>query len=286
MRLLLTLLGGEPGWSDPALAERREFSAEVADALRQTLPGLKVEIVDELELKLTTEAGGDSSAFLQNAYDALKQSPGHRAEIVAKFVAGVVESFSVLNRRTERSRIVPLVKDRKWLDEARGGLQHRGKPAPPEFIYDDFDEELVVLYAEDLPNNVRYLVPDDLEHVHVCREELRALACANLQRILPRIQYHQTSGVYLIGAGGTFEASLLLLDSVWDVAELCGPGELLVGIPTRDMLLATRSQGVEDVEKMKFITGMAYRTGTYRLTPRLFVRRGGQFAPYRGAPPR
>jgi uncharacterized protein YtpQ (UPF0354 family) len=277
MRLLLTLLGGEPGWSDPALAERREFSAQVADTLRRTLPALKVEILDELELKLTTEAGGESTAFLQNAYDALKQSPAHRAEIIAKFVAGVVESFSALNRRTERSRIVPLVKDRKWLDEARDGLQHRGKPTPPEFIYDEFDEELVVLYAEDLPNNVRYLVPDDLEHVQVRREGLRALACANLQRILPRIQFHQTSGVYLIGAGGTFEASLLLLDSVWEDPELCGPGELIVSIPTRDMLLAIRSQSAEDVEKMKFIAGMAYRTGTYRLTPRLFIRRHGRF---------
>lgn len=282
MRVLWTLQGGDPGWADPGLAERREFAARFAEALRAALPGVTVAIAGELELKLTTSTGGESTAFLQNAFDTFKQSPAHREAIIAKFVAGVKESFAAMDRRTDGTRIVPLVKDRAWLAETRGGLQQRGAASTPEMVYDDFDEELVILYAEDLPNNVRYLTPADLEQVQVARTDLRQVACANLQRILPKLQYHQTHGVYLIGAGGTFEASLLLLDSVWTAPELAGPGELLVGIPTRDMLIATRKQSEEDAEKLKFLAGMAYRSGTYRLTPRLFVQRGGTFVGYDG----
>ena len=53
------------------------------------------------------------------------------------------------------ARIVPVVKDRQWLADNVRGLRDRGAEA--DFIYDDFNEELVVVYAEDTENRVRYL---------------------------------------------------------------------------------------------------------------------------------
>src|SRR4029450_9414253 len=91
----------------------------------------------------------------------------------------------------------------------------RGAKEVPEHVYEDFSPDLIVVYAEDSPKNIRYLVPKDLELAKIDRAELRALACENLKRILPKIERHGTDGLYMLTAGGDYEASLLLLDSIW-----------------------------------------------------------------------
>ena len=126
-----------------------------------------------------------------------------------------IETFGIVQDGVDRTRIVPVIKDRSWLEETRQALLSRGAKESPEHVYEDFGQELIILYAEDSPKNIRYLGPKDLELAKVERSELKALACENLKRLLPKIERHGTGGVYMVTAGGDYEASLLLLDSIW-----------------------------------------------------------------------
>ena len=159
----------------------------------------------------------------------------------------------------------------------------RGAKEVPEHVYEDFSPDLIILYAEDSPKNIRYLGPKDLELAKIQRPELRALACANLKRLLPKIERHGTNGLYMITAGGDYEASLLLLDSIWSGGEMDVKGEVVVAIPTRDLLLVTGSQNPQGIEKMKQMVKEASTSGSYRLTQKLFVYRSGRFGEFTSA---
>jgi uncharacterized protein YtpQ (UPF0354 family) len=54
-------------------------------------------------------------------------------------------------------------------------------------------------------------------------------------------------------------------------------GEVVVAVPTRDVLLVTGSEDTDKLTKMKQIVQEAFSKGSYRLTTRLFVYRNGLF---------
>lgn len=197
--------------------------------------------------------------------------------MIQRCVKAGLETFRTIRDGVDRTRIVPVIKDRPWLEETRQALVNRGAKEVPEHLYEDFSPDLIILYAEDSAKNIRYLRPKDLELAMIERSELRTLACANLKRLLPKIERHGTNGLYVITAGGDYEASLLLLDSIWSGSQMDVQGDVVVAIPTRDVLLVTGSQNQQGIEKMKQMVKEASTGGSYRLTERLFIYRDGKF---------
>jgi len=249
--------------------------------MRQSQPGLSVVIVKDLELKIKSADGRSSTSLLHNAYDMYKQEPKAKIDVIQRFVTAGLETVNSLREGIDRTRIVPVIKDRPWLVEMCQAMLSRGAKESPEHVYEDFSPDLIVLYAEDSPKNIRYLVTKDLEVAKIARAELRKLACENLNRLLPEIKYHGTNGFYMLTAGGDYEASLLLLDSVWNGGQIDVKGDLVVAIPTRDLLLVTGSQNPQGIEKMKKMVDEAFGRFAYRLTRKLLVYRNGGFAEFR-----
>jgi uncharacterized protein YtpQ (UPF0354 family) len=258
-----------------------DFTREFAGALGQARPGLKVAVVRDLQMEVTSATGREPMLFLDNAYDTYKQDPKAKAVVMQRYVNAYLDTMGRLPEEVDRTRIVPVIKDRPWLQEMRQGLLSRGAKQIPEQVYEDFSPDLVIVYAEDSPRNIRYLTPKDLEHAKIERRELRQLAFENLERLLPKIERHGTNGLYMITAGGDYEASLLLIDSIWSGGQLAVKGDIVVAIPTRDMLLVTGSEDSQGIEKMKSIVQEASNGGSYRLTPKLFVYRSGKFEEFR-----
>ncbi|MBN9692912.1 MAG: DUF1444 family protein [Verrucomicrobia bacterium] len=281
-QLVLAAVGLCFGCSQSGVVTPREFTREFAEALRKASPELKVAVVRDLELKITSADGRDSTSFLDNAYDTYKQDPKAKADVIQRFVAAGLETIGIVRDGVDRTRIVPVIKDRPWLEETRQVLLSRGAKEVPEHVYEDFSPDLIILYAEDSPKNIRYLGPKDLEFAKVERSELRALACENLKRLLPKIERHGTNGLYMITAGGDYEASLLVLDSIWSDGEMDVSGDVVVAVPTRDLLLVTGSQNPQGIEKVRQMVKEASTAGSYRLTQKLFVYRNDRFTEFKG----
>jgi uncharacterized protein YtpQ (UPF0354 family) len=278
--LVLALIALSGGCSRTEIVTPTHFTLEFSEALKKADPKLKVEIVRNLELKVINSEGRESGSFLHNAYDQYKKHPKAKDDVIQRFVSSWLECLRTVPDGIDRTLIVPIIKDRPWLEETRRALSTRGAKAIPEPVYEDFNDGLVILYAQDSPKNIRYLVPHDLESANVERAELRRVACENLKRLLPKIEAHGTNGFYMLAAGGTYEASLLLLDSIWKSGQMQVTGDLLVAIPTRDLLLVTGSQDREGIEKMKGLVEKASDGGSYRLTRKLLVYREGKFVEF------
>ena len=279
LQVLLSSLGLCCGCSKQPqpLLTPAEFTQEFAQALQKASHEIKVEVVDDRQLKVTTKDGRELSPFLYNAYDAYKQTPEEKDAVIQRFVAASLETAVTVKGSLDRTRIVPVIKDQKWLEDMRQSLHSRGFAKEVESVYENFAPGLVIVYAEDAPRNMRYLIPKDLEDAKIERKDLRAIACQNLKRLLPKIERHGSNGVYMLTAGGNYEASLLLLESIWTGGKIDVKGDVVVAIPTRDLLLVTGSKDQDGLAKVKQMVEKAYGEGSYQLTPNLFVFRDGKF---------
>jgi uncharacterized protein YtpQ (UPF0354 family) len=281
LQLLLALIGLGSGCSKSGVISPAQFTRDFAAALREKNPGLKVESVRDLELKVTTPDGKESTCFLDNAYGLYKQDVASKDVVIGKYVTSAVETIAKMGSDSvERTRIVPLIKDRPWLQEIKQSLAGRGGKMADN-VFDDYNEDLVIVYAEDTPKNIRYLTPGDLKGLQIERSELRNLACVNLKKLLPPLRLDEGDGYYQVSAGGDYDASLLLLDDVWDQVKKSIHGDVVIAVPSRNGLLAAGSDDKNGIANIKRIAQKVYASDPYHLTPKLYILRGTNFEDFK-----
>jgi len=251
------------------------FTEEFARALTPAMPSATVKVEGELRLSIKDASGLERTLFLSNPYQEYALDPQRFGDIVKRFIAAMLQSDKT-HAKLDRSRIVPVIKDRKWLSDLQQTLKAQGKEQ--EHLSESFNDELIIVYAEDDPTRMRYLSAH--EDIGVGRQELRALAVENLLRILPKIEMRSGDHVLLISAGGDYEPSLLLIDEIWSGGQIKVNGEIVVAIPARDVLLVAGSRDRTGVRRMRELAAKLAAEGPYGLTDTLFVYRSGRFTKF------
>ncbi len=260
-----------------AALSRDAFTQEFATLLRAALPNHKIEIVEALQIRVTDSKGEVSTAFLDNAYNEYTADPDARQELIEHRVAAWVESLAGDDVPLDPKNIVPIIKDRSWVEQAISMSKSRGAAADEVQVFEELNEELVIVYAEDTPRNVRYFSAKDLAKAGVERSKLRALAITNLRRVLPKIEPHHGPVYSMLTADGNYEASLLLFEELWVRSDFKVDGDIVVAIPSRDVLLITGSRNAEGVARLREICDQITSEGTYTISDQLFVYRKGVF---------
>jgi len=263
-----------------ALLTGKQFTEEFVALVGEKLPKHAVRIVKELHLRITRSDGQESDGFLNNAYNHYLLAPDNKAEIAQKYSASFLETGGQIDEPTNKDLIVPVMKDKAWLQDFNRSLKAQAGQNVMENVHEVYNEELVIAYAEDSPKSIRYLTPARFAELKMESKDLRKLACTNLERLLPTVDIQMDTGVYRIRAGGDYDATLLLLDSVWENGKLDVRGEIVAAVPARDFLVVT---GTEDADGLRTLRAMAVNIAAkapYRLSAKLFVRRGGTFVPF------
>jgi uncharacterized protein YtpQ (UPF0354 family) len=261
----------------PPPVSAAEFTEAFAHILREKMPGLKVTICGPLELQLVGRDGTEQSSFLENAFTEYQAHPGLQTEVLEKFTSALRETLEDTHDRIDRTRIVPVIKDAAYIEDVRRALESRGHGAAAAQAYDRYNSELVVLYAEDTPKNMRFLTEENVRELGIEREELRALAIQNLRNVLANVELTGENGLYLVSAGGDYEASLLLMDSLWTSGQIKVSGEIVVAIPARGVLVVTGSENKPALKKVRELAVKTAAEAAYRLSPNLFVYRNSRF---------
>jgi uncharacterized protein YtpQ (UPF0354 family) len=253
------------------------FTLRFADALRRLEPACTITVPGELSVIATKPDGTEHTAHLDNAWTMASANPKDVGDVLARYVASFRESLGADTAALDRDRIVPVIKDRAWLDEVHAALRERGSAEVIAGVWEPYNDELIVVYAQDSATNIRYLERGALEAVGLDRNELRALAVKNLLRLLPEIQARGRDGVFLIAAGGDYEASLLLADEMWEGGRVKVNGDVVVAVPSRDLLLVCGSGDPHGIARVREMAAKVAAEAPYRLTSELFVRRNGRF---------
>jgi uncharacterized protein YtpQ (UPF0354 family) len=267
--------------SSGKLLTPRAFTDAFATAAQAAMPSAKITVVGDLELETRLADGNSLTNDLHNAYQLYQADPAHLQDVIAQRVRGWAEAVRLSNAPPpiDRSRIVPVIKPARWLAGAQK-IQAQSEIKPtPEMLSEPLNSELIVVYAEDNPQSLRFLTThDDVGD----RAKLRNLALGNLHRMLSKIDMHPMSdGVFVVEAGGTYEASLLLADQIWTSGQFKVDGDIVVAVPVRDALLVTGSHNSVGLTHMRAFAA-AHAAEPYGLTPVLLVYRDGQFVPFDG----
>jgi uncharacterized protein YtpQ (UPF0354 family) len=140
-----------------------------------------------------------------------------------------------------------------------------------------------VCYLIDEGSHYSFANHGQLKESGLTLEELHRLAVGNLAALIgakPGLALHSGAGHHGLTMGGQFEASLVLVDDLWDrtLAEHF-PNGPLVAIPARDVLLFCDAKSREGLGHLRAAVARVTTSGDHLLTEKLFARVGGQWRP-------
>ena len=139
----------------------------------------------------------------------------------------------------DASLIVPRIKNIDMLAFAR----EKGMPEKDWPITQPFAADLLIAYAFDLPGVFQMLRQADLKRLNLKPDELKAIAVENLRLRIGKMKTEsQGTSVYMLTTGDDLGACLLLFDDVWEDFASRLPGETVVGVPSRGIVLQTSTE--------------------------------------------
>jgi len=255
------------------------FTALVLARLRERVPGSDIQHAGGMELVVRATPEGEQRVFLDNAYRVYSQAREEEREaVLERFLQAYAEAAGGLERSAER--VVPMVKAETWLEQLRASLQTmRSDGQVQDNVVEPLGGGLVVVYALDMPSNIAYLSPQELDEFGLAREALRAHAVRNLRGLLPRIEVHRGPQLSMATADGNYEASLLLFDDFWvrECEHMRGPPA--VAVPGHDLLVFCDSADAAAVAQLRALATRMHREAARPLTAEVFLRSEAGLAP-------
>ena len=145
-------------------------------------------------------------------------------------------------------------------------------------LADDLVGELVVMYAFGPPYGERLITRTDLNELDMGWRALRRQAAQNLSGMGDQVRVHGQPPSLMLSFDG-LESSLLLVDELWERLARQVPGELVIGVPARDVVIVTGSESEAGLEKARRAVDRVFYAGDeHLLSPDLLVRRRGAWA--------
>ncbi|HEX9370398.1 MAG TPA: DUF1444 family protein [Roseiflexaceae bacterium] len=242
----------------------------------------EIEVIDRAGMELRVRASGaDVTADLSNFYAAYARSPGQLDVVVQTFaraMLGIQPDRSASDFANLADRIYPMLKPLAMLVEVR-------ERNLPMLAYREFLADLMIAYVIDEEHSVSYINEEHLERWEVSVQEIHERSLENLRRRTEERVKYTTVGageqrLFIFSSGDGYDASRLLLADVlagW-AREL--PGQLVVGVPNRDFLIAFSDANPEILRAVAAQVQADAAQREYGLTEQLFTLIGGVVKEY------
>ena len=81
----------------------------------------------------------------------------------------------------------------------------------------------------------------------------------------------------MLFAGGTYESSLILFESIWNKENFPVKGDIVIAIPNRDVVLVTGTENKSGLNHIQRSTDDLYENGSYQISNKIFVWNGDKF---------
>lgn len=146
-----------------------------------------------------------------------------------------------------------------------------------------FNEDLSILYLyKDESNNYfKYVQYGDLKEIQTSEEELYENSLNNLMNLcevqeLKMQEFEQ--GYYGLFLDGNFEASLILIDELWNNnLRQYITTDFAVAIPSRDVIIFCDQDSDTAINEMKLVIERVWEDGDHLLIDRILIRNEGEW---------
>lgn len=140
---------------------------------------------------------------------------------------------------------------------------------------------LLVAYLVDQGDSFAYVQYRHLAEADMTMEQLHAVAVQNLAALAEeRVEVRQYGSIYAVLMGGTFEASLVLLEDFWsEWYSHLAPSGFVVAFPARDILAFGDASSVEVIGELNQVCQRCNGDFDHPLTNTLYRRDGSSWSP-------
>ncbi len=144
-----------------------------------------------------------------------------------------------------------------------------------EPVFKNYGNGLLAAYLVDEGKFFSYVQYRHLTEAGISKDTLHNIGLDNLvEMVNENLEIHQTDGVFVVILGGNFEASLLMIDELWDDSLAFMVEQSFVAcVPARDILAFCDSGSQEGIEKLKDLVDRAWELDCdHRISKDLYFR--------------
>ncbi len=242
----------------------------------------EIEVLDRAGMELRLRASGaDVTADLTNFYSAYSRDPAQLDVVFETFVRvmlGIQPDRSASDYAALSDRIYPMLKPLEMLVEVR-------ERKLPMLAYREFLGDLMIAYVIDEERSVAYINEEHLDRWNMSVHDLHEQALVNLRRRSEQVKYTTVGTdeqqLFIFNSGDGYDASRLLLSEVLAEWARAVPGNLVIGIPNRDFLIAFSDANPEILRAIAMQVQADAARREYGLTDQLFTLVKGVVKEYR-----
>ena len=254
---------------------KKAFVERFRVALLERVPDAVIEESGELELRVVRSAQDRTlDVRLERAYEEFCKTPANAGEIVSRWVRSLASTVSgtlVL----DPDHIIPVIKDHSWLRSQGDGSNGATKFEPCSEVY---NSELIIVFAE-FDDSLWFCDQGSVDALGIPPAELRERAFANLRRKIKEVSVTGKDGEFILGAGGTIDSSLLLMDEVTQDPRMKLAGDPLVGVSDRDSFWLADDANPFAVFGIALKVARYHRSEPYPVSDQLFYRQAERWMP-------
>ncbi|WP_018348197.1 DUF1444 family protein [Longispora albida] len=136
---------------------------------------------------------------------------------------------------------------------------------PGDIVTDDFAAGLTLAYTFGPPYGERLVTTADLSTLGLGRCMLREQATSNLAAQLGRVRLHGGPHAFMLSFDGMESSLLAAGDALWEQLGASVSGELIVGVPARDVVVVTGSASAAGLDKARRTVDRVFFAGDENL---------------------
>ncbi len=149
-------------------------------------------------------------------------------------------------------------------------------------VFSPFAPDVGIAYLIDVGDSLRYVQYRHLGQASMSVSQLHDCALANLSALAEaKLEVHRHGSVFALLLDGNFNASILLVDQLWEGRlKAFAPSGFVAAIPARDILVFANASDSAGIAELREIVERVSDGGDHLLTQSLYTRRGSQWVSY------
>lgn len=142
-----------------------------------------------------------------------------------------------------------------------------------KIVFRNICEDLNCLYAIDTGTSFKIVQEKHINEWGIDRERLHELAVENFRSlIVQRMTAKGDSNGIMFFVDGNLEAGLVLIDDIWQQLEDQIGEQIVITVPSRDVIMATGKSNRAMIDKFKQTSKDILQNGDHPLSSNLFIR--------------
>ncbi len=284
---------------DPAL-NKADFTRLYALATSSQFRGSEVFVTGTLQITMKLPDGGELKVPLDAVWAETANNPANRPAACHRHIAELAaskEASGALVARFDTNTILPVMRSGLPPESGGGSRVHNSTANNQEpiiimrhtisishtnqFVTEPLAADIYIVYFGKRDGDGSYLTEDDRQLLHLDLPALHQLAVGNLANLRLSVSHQDPDPLFTLKAGGSYTASLLLADSLWDKQALAVHGDLVAAVPSRGTLFFTGSASPEGLKNLRQKAQQVCNSSSDAVSTALLVRRNGKWEAFK-----